>query len=107
MTEQPNSPFDNDDITDGEYRLRLYVTGATPNSARAIVNLKEFCETHLKGNYELEIIDVYQQPLTAEADQVIAIPLLIKLAPMPQRRLIGDMSDKQKMLKGLNLIAAE
>jgi len=107
MTEQPNSPFDNDDITDGEYRLRLYLTGATPNSARAIVNLKEFCETHLKGNYELEIIDVYQQPLTAEADQVIAIPMLIKLAPMPQRRLIGDMSDKDKIFKGLNLAAGE
>ena len=105
MTEQSNSPLDNDDLNDGAYRLRLYVTGATPNSARAIVNLKEFCETHLKGNYELEIIDIYQQPLTAEADQVIAIPLLIKLAPMPQRRLIGDMSDKEKIFKGLNLAA--
>jgi circadian clock protein KaiB len=105
MTEQSNSPLDNDDLNDGAYRLRLYVTGVTPNSARAIVNLKEFCETHLKGNYELEIIDIYQQPLTAEADQVIAIPLLIKLAPMPQRRLIGDMSDKEKIFKGLNLAA--
>ena|ERR1700761_8834990 len=107
MTERPNSPFENDDLTDSGYRLRLYVTGATPNSARAIVNLKEFCETHLKDNYELEIIDVYQQPLTAEIDQVIAIPMLIKLAPMPQRRLIGDMSDKEKMFKGLNLAATE
>ena len=107
MTEQPNSPFEDDDLNNGEYRLRLYVTGATPNSARAIVNLKEFCETHLKDNYELEIIDVYQQPLTAEADQVIAIPMLIKLAPMPQRRLIGDMSDKEKIFKGLNVTARE
>jgi circadian clock protein KaiB len=105
MTGEPNSPFDNDDLICGRYRLRLYVTGATPNSARAIVNLKEFCETHLKDNYELEIIDIYQQPLTAEADQVIAIPMLIKLAPMPQRRLIGDMSDKEKIFKGLNLAA--
>jgi len=102
---QPNSPLNNDDLISGEYRLRLYVTGATPNSARAIVNLKEFCETHLKDNYELEIIDIYQQPLSAEADQVIAIPMLIKLAPMPQRRLIGDMSDKEKIFKGLNLSA--
>jgi|SRR6185503_4584194 len=103
MTEQPNSPFEHDELSDGGYRLRLYVTGATPNSARAITNLKEFCETHLKDNYELEIIDIYQRPLAAQADQVIAIPMLIKLAPLPQRRLIGDMSDKQKMLKGFNL----
>jgi circadian clock protein KaiB len=107
MTEQPNSPFNNDDLTNGDYRLRLYVTGATPNSARAIVNLKEFCETHLKDKYELEIIDVYQQPLSAEADQVIAIPMLIKLAPLPQRRLIGDMSDREKIFKGLNLAAGD
>ena len=99
MTEQPNSPFENDDLNCGEYRLRLYVTGATPNSARAIVNLKEFCETHLKDNYELEIIDVYQQPLTAEADQVIAIPMLIKLASLaaecPTRceTFVGDVRD--------------
>src|ERR1700749_2970240 len=103
MTEQPNSPFENDDLNNGAYRLRLYVTGATPNSARAIVNLKAFCETHLKDNYELEIIDVYQQPLAAEADQLIAIPMLIKLAPSPRRRLIGDMSDKEKIFKGLDL----
>ena len=105
MTEQPNSPFDNDDLNNSAYRLRLYVTGATPNSARAIVNLKAFCETHLKDNYELEIIDVYQQPLAAEADQLIAIPMLIKLAPSPRRRLIGDMSDKEKIFKGLDLAA--
>lgn len=105
MKEQPESLFF-DDTTDGDkYRLRLYVTGATPNSARAIVNLKEFCETHLKDNYELEIIDVYQQPRIAETDQVIAIPMLIKLAPFPPRRLIGDMSDKEKIAKGLSLTA--
>lgn len=104
MTEQPlvpaaDSSFKNDDI----YRLRLFVTGATPNSTRAVSNLKEFCEAFLPGRYELEIVDVYQQPLIAEREQLIALPLLVKLSPLPQRRLIGDMSDTDKVLKGLNL----
>jgi circadian clock protein KaiB len=87
------------------YVLRLLVTGATPNSSRAISNLKEICETHLKGKYELEIIDVYQQPLIAESEQIIALPLLIKKSPLPQKRLIGDMSDIEKVLRGLSLPA--
>ena len=104
MTEQPQEPaaesnFSNDDI----YRLRLYVTGATPNSTRAVKNLKEFCETFLENRYELEIVDVYQQPLVAEGEQLIALPMLVKLSPGPQRRLIGDMSDTNKVLRGLNL----
>ena len=107
MKERPNSPFQNDDLEDVCYRLRLYITGATPNSARAIINLKEFCESYLKDNYELDIIDVYQQPLLAMADQVIAIPMLIKLSPLPARRLIGDMSDTAKMFRGLSLTAKE
>lgn len=106
MTEQPQVPaadsnFDNDDV----YRLRLFVTGATPNSTRAVSNLKEFCENFLPGRYELEVIDVYQQPLIAESEQLIALPMLVKLSPAPQRRLIGDMSDTDKVLKGLNLLA--
>lgn len=105
MTEQPDPGLLGDAAAGCEYKLRLYITGATPNSARAIVNLKEFCETHLKDNYELEIIDIYQQPLVAEADQVIAIPMLVKLAPFPQRRFVGDMSDKDKIAKGLSLTA--
>ena len=107
MKERPNSPFNNDDLEDRRYRLRLYITGATPNSARAIINLKEFCESYLKDNYELDIIDVYQQPLVAKADQVIAIPMLVKLSPLPARRLIGDMSDKEKIFRGLSLTANE
>ncbi|MDB5008285.1 MAG: Circadian clock protein KaiB [Mucilaginibacter sp.] len=108
MTDQPHVPvtdtnFDNDDI----YRLRLFVTGATPNSTRAILNLKEVCETYLKGKYELEIVDVYQQPRIAESEQIIALPMLIKKSPLPQRRLIGDMSDTDKVLRGLNIQATE
>lgn len=85
------------------YVLRLFVTGASPNSSRAIANLKEICEKHLKGNYELEITDVYQQPLVAESEQVIALPMLLKVSPLPVRRLIGDMSDTDKVLRGLGL----
>ena len=94
-------------IGDDVYRLRLFVTGVTPNSTRAIANLKEICETYLAGKYDLEIIDVYQQPLIAESEQIIALPLLIKKSPMPQRRLIGDMSDTGKVLRGLNLPATK
>ena|ERR1700759_4588365 len=83
--------------------LRLFVTGASPNSTRAISNLKNICEEYLKGRYELEIIDVYQQPLVAEREQLIALPLLIKKAPGIERRMIGDMSNKQKVLKGLGI----
>ena len=83
--------------------LRLFVTGASPNSTRAISNLKNICEEYLRGHYELEIIDVYQQPLIAEREQLIALPLLIKKAPGMERRLIGDMSNKPKVLKGLGI----
>lgn len=88
-----------------EYVLRLFVTGATPNSTRAVSNVREICETHLKGNYSLEIIDVYQEIEMAEQEQLIALPLLIKKMPLPERRLIGDMSDTQKVLKGLGLVS--
>ena len=89
-----------------EYVLRLYVTGASANSTRAISNLKQICETYIKGKYSLEIIDIYQQKSLAEAEQIIALPVLIKTFPLPQRRLIGDMSDKDKVLRGLGLISA-
>ena|ERR1700731_3243745 len=106
MTESQQVPENNNDLNkENVYLLRLFVTGATPNSTRAIANLKEICEEHLKGNYELEIIDVYQQPLIAESEQIIALPLLIKKSPFPERRLIGDMSDTKKVLRGLSLAA--
>lgn len=95
--------MDNSENGEGEYILKLVVTGASPNSVRAIANLKEICETYLKGNYYLEIIDVYQQGLLAETEQVVALPLLLKLSPLPVKRLIGDMSDTHKVLRGLGL----
>lgn len=103
---KPPAVSENDNLIDDDiYRLRLFVTGVTPNSTRAIVNTKEFCETYLKGRYELEIVDVYQQQLIAESEQIIALPMLVKKSPLPQRRLIGDMSDTNKILRGLNLAA--
>jgi circadian clock protein KaiB len=86
-----------------EYVLRLFITGASPNSMRAIKNIKEICEEHLAGRYSLEIIDVYQQGAVARQEQIIALPLLIKKMPLPERRLIGDMSETNKVLKGLGL----
>ena len=88
---------------DAEYVLRLFITGATPNSIRAITNIKLVCEEHLRGRYSLEIIDVYQEAAIAEREQLVALPLLIKKSPLPERRMIGDLSDTQKVLKGLGL----
>ncbi len=85
------------------YVLRLYVTGMTPKSTRAILNLKKICEENLKGRYELEIIDIYQQPVLAKDEQIIAAPTLVKKLPLPLRKLIGDMSDKDRILLGLDL----
>jgi len=93
----------NKDNIPAVYILRLYIAGASPNSVKAINNLRIICETHLKGRYSLDIIDVYQRPLIAKDEQVVALPLLIKTSPLPIRRLIGNMSDTEKVLKGLSL----
>jgi circadian clock protein KaiB len=86
-----------------KYLLQLFVAGATPQSSRALTNLREICEQHLRGRYELEVIDVYQRPAAAKAGRVIAIPTLLKKLPAPLRRLVGDLSDKERVLVGLNL----
>ena len=85
------------------YLLRLYVTGTTANSIRAIANLKKICEEHLPDGYDLEVIDLYQQPHLASSDGIIAVPTLVKRAPQPLKRIIGDMSDTGRVLHGLNL----
>lgn len=89
--------------TDEKYVLRLYITGMTPNSKRAVENIKNICEEYLKERYELEIIDIFQQPTLAEGEQIIAAPTLIKQLPYPLRRFIGDMSNTEKVLLGLDL----
>ncbi len=85
------------------YVLRLYVTGTTPASVRAVANIKNICEAHLQGCYELEVIDLYQQPILAKGEQIIAAPTLIKKLPLPLRRIIGDMSDTERVLVGMDL----
>jgi len=86
------------------YVLRLYVTGSTPRSARAIENMRRICEEHLAGRYELEVIDVYQLPEAAREAQLIAAPTLVRLLPEPLRRIIGDLSNEDKVLQGLDLL---
>ena len=83
--------------------MRLYVTGTTPKSVRAIQNLKQICDEHLQGRCDLEVIDIYQQPVLAEGDQIIAVPTLIKKLPLPLRKFIGDLSNAEKILLGLDL----
>jgi circadian clock protein KaiB len=86
-----------------KFILRLFVTGILPNSAQAIININSICEQYLKGKYELEIIDIYQQPSLALKEDIIAIPLLIKKYPLPQERIIGDMSNTEIILRMLRI----
>ena len=88
------------------YFLRLFVTGQTPRSLRSVDNLRRFCETHLPGCYDLEVIDIYQQPSMASENQIIAAPTLIKSLPLPLRRLVGDFSDRERVIVGLDLKVA-
>jgi circadian clock protein KaiB len=86
-----------------KYVLRLYVAGITPRSKRAIENVKKICAEYLAGRCDIEVIDLYQQPTLAKGDQIIAAPTLIKKLPLPLRRVIGDMSDTEKFLVGIDL----
>jgi circadian clock protein KaiB len=86
-----------------KYCLRLYVTGTTPKSNRAITSIKKICEEHLKGRYSLEVVDIYQQPVLARGEQIIAAPTLIKRLPLPLRKFIGDMANVDRILLGLDL----
>ena len=88
---------------DRPYLLRLYVAGINPRSSAAIRSITEICEEHLKGRYELEVIDIYQQPTLAKGEQIIAVPTLIKKLPLPLRRFIGNLADKETILLGLDL----
>jgi circadian clock protein KaiB len=91
------------ELQKNNYVLRLFVTGTTPQSLRAIVNIKKICEEHLQGRYQLDVIDLYQQPQLAQGEQIIAAPTLIKKLPLPLRRVIGDMSKTERVLVGLDL----
>lgn len=86
------------------YVLRLYVTGHTPLSTKAIVRIRKICEDHLKGRYDLEVVDISQNPTLAAGEQIVAAPTLIKKLPLPLRRFIGDMSQTERILVGLDLV---
>ncbi|MBI4525542.1 MAG: thiol-disulfide isomerase [Deltaproteobacteria bacterium] len=90
-------------LKNGRYTLRLYITGTTPKSTRAVANIKEICENHLKDRYDLQVIDLYQQPTLAKGEQIIAAPTLIKKLPLPLRRFVGDLSNTERILVGLDL----
>lgn len=90
-----------------KYLLRLYVSGATSRSTRAIANLKSLCEKHLEEDYELEIVDIYQHPELAKKVQLIAAPTLVKEFPLPLRKFIGDMSNTEHLLAGLEVVGKE
>jgi circadian clock protein KaiB len=85
------------------YVLRLFVSGMTPRSTRAVQNVRAICETHLQGRYDLEVIDIYQQPTLARGEQIIAAPTLVKKSPAPLRYIIGDLSSTERVLRGLDL----
>jgi circadian clock protein KaiB len=86
------------------YRLQLFVTGTTPRSARAIQNLRTICEDNLQGRYDLDVIDIYQHPEQVKAEQIVVTPTLVKQFPLPLRKLIGDLSDTQRVLDALDIV---
>jgi circadian clock protein KaiB len=102
-----NSPWPHSDVrvstADQRYVLRLYVTGTTSRSARAVVNVRRICDEFLNGKYDLEVIDILRSPEKAVEGQILAAPTLVKLSPHPVRRLIGDMSKTDRLLSGLGL----
>ena len=90
--------------SEGTYILRLFITGMTPASMRAIENIRAICRDHLQGRFELEVIDIYKHPELAKEAQILASPTLIKKLPLPLRRFIGDLSDVEKILAGLDVV---
>src|SRR5215213_10571776 len=87
----------------GHWNLRLYVAGQTPRSLTAFKNLKDICEAHLKGKYHIEVIDLMENPTLARGDQILAIPTLVRKLPQPIRKIIGDLSDTERVLVGLDI----
>jgi len=92
--------------TAAQYRLRLYVAGQTPRSMQALSNLKRICEEHLSGKCQIEVIDLLQKPQLAAGDQILAIPTLVRAIPKPARKIIGDLSNTERVLVGLELSRA-
>jgi circadian clock protein KaiB len=93
----------NEEPVNGFWELRLYIAGQTPKSVAALSNLKKYCEEHLKGKYTIEVVDLLVHPQLAEGDQILAIPTLVKKVPEPIRKIIGDLSNEEKVLVGLDI----
>lgn len=95
---------DQEQSDDGTWHLRLYVAGETPRSAAALVNLRRICEEHLAGRYTIEVVDLLQRPQLAQGEQIVAIPTLERRLPPPVRKIIGDLSNTERVLIGLDLL---
>jgi circadian clock protein KaiB len=102
MPEQ-NDGFPHDPIEPGKYNLRLYVAGQTPKSLSAVANLKRICEENLAGRYTIDVIDLLVTPQLAEGDQIVAVPTLVRRLPPPIKRIIGNLSDTERVLVGLDI----
>jgi circadian clock protein KaiB len=100
---QPRPKASSSKVVEIRYFLKLYVAGQSPKSVNAIANIKRICEDNLKGRYELEVIDLYQQPHLAQGGQIIALPTLTRKLPAPLRRIIGDLSNTERVLEGLDI----
>jgi circadian clock protein KaiB len=100
---QSDSKVDNKNDYNDVWNLRLYVAGQTPKSIEAFANLKEICETHLKGKYRIEVIDLVENPELAKNDQILAIPTLVRKLPEPMKKIIGTLANEEKVLVGLEI----
>jgi circadian clock protein KaiB len=92
---------------DATWELKLYIAGKTPKSIAALKNLKKYCEEHLEGKYRIEVIDLLIKPQLAEGDQIFAVPTLVRKVPVPMRKIIGDLSNEEKVLVGLNIVPVQ
>ena len=103
MSKRAESPPKAESKARREWELKLYVAGETPKSVRAIANLRQLCEQHIPGMYRIEVVDLMKNPTLAKGDQILAIPTLVRKLPMPIRKILGDLSDTERVLVGLDL----
>ena len=103
MNKMTNAAAEESVLPAGHYNLRLYVAGQTPKSITALANLKKICEEHLVGRYQIEVIDLLEHPQLAAGDQILAVPTLVRRLPEPLKRIIGNLSDMERVLVGLDL----
>jgi circadian clock protein KaiB len=103
MNQSTSAAMEGSTLSGGQYNLRLYVAGQTPKSITALANLKMICEKHLAGRYHIEVIDLIEHPQLAAGDQILAVPTLVRRLPEPLKRIIGNLSNMERVLVGLDL----